>query len=84
MEQLAAEDAATSMRLMNGASAPHMKQADRAKEWSRLQEIVEGAKWLRETFASAKDQALAPWRRFRSWFQGMGFKRGVKFLGGGK
>lgn len=79
MEQLDAEDARSRLDGIVAACAPHWKQSDRAKESARLQEIVEKVRWIRERAGDAKDRALAPWRRFRSWFKSQGFKGGVRF-----
>lgn len=69
---------------MTAACSPHWKAGDRAKETSRLAEIVNAVRWVREKIVNAEEYALRPWRRFRQWFRSQGYQGGVKFVGGGE
>lgn len=84
MDALDAEDARMQLSAIHAACSPHWKAKDRAKEHSRLAEIGDAARWVRERIENAEDAALRPWRRMRSWFRSQGFGGGVKFTGGGE
>lgn len=84
MDHLDAEDARMTLSQMTAACAPHWKAGDRAKEFTRLAELVNSVRWARERIVDAEEYALRPWRKFREWFKAQKFAGGVKFVEGEK